>query len=76
MPKQDHKVAWKVSELEKKFLALEDDVQVLRREAKARERRISDLELRNTRLEYCVQQVGKIREGLKGIKHIDIVSYS
>ena len=52
-------VAWKVSELEKKFLALEGEVQVMRREGKARERRISDLELRNTRLEDCVQQIGK-----------------
>ena len=59
MPKQDNKVVWKVSELEKKFLALEGEVEVMRREAKARERRISDLELRNTRLEDCVQQVGK-----------------
>ena len=59
MPKQDAKVAWKVSELEKKFQALEGEVQVMRREAKVRERRISDLELRNTRLEDCVQQIGK-----------------
>ena len=59
MPKQDNKVAWKISELEKKCLALEDEVQVIRREGKTRERRISDLELRNTRLEDCVQQIGK-----------------
>ena len=59
MPKQDNKVAWKLSELEKKFLALEGEVQVLRKEAKARETRISDLELRNSRLEDCVQQIGK-----------------
>ena len=63
MPKQENIVAWKVSELEKKFIALEGDVQVMRREAKARERRISDLELRNSRLEDCVKQVGKNREG-------------
>ena len=56
MPKQDAKVAWKVSELEKKFIALEGE---MRREAKAQERRISDLELRNSRLEDCVQQIGK-----------------
>ena len=59
MPKQDDKLLWKVSELEKKFIALEGDVQVMRREAKAQERRISDLELRNSRLEDCVQQIGK-----------------
>ena len=59
MPKQDNKVAWKVSELEKKFLALENEVEVMKREAKARDRRISDLELRNSRLEDCVQQIGK-----------------
>ena len=59
MPKQDAKLAWKISELEKKFIALEGDVQVMRREAKAQERRISDLELRNSRLEDCVQQIGK-----------------
>ena len=52
-------VAWKLSELEKKFLTLEEEVGAMRREAKARERRISDLEIRNTRLEDCVQQVGK-----------------
>ncbi len=60
MAKQETKVAWKISDLEKKFLAMEGEVEVMRREAKARERRISDLELRNTRLEDCVQQVGKI----------------
>ena len=61
MPKQETKgaVAWKLSELEKKFLALAEDVEVIRREAKARERRISDLELRNTRLEDGVQQIGE-----------------
>ena len=59
MPKQDNKVAWKVSELEKKFLSLEGEAEVMRREDKARERRISDLELRNSRLENCVQQIGK-----------------
>ena len=59
MPKQDAKVAWKVSELEKKFQTLEGEVQVMRREAKARERRISDLQLRNSRLKDCVQQIGK-----------------
>ena len=32
---------------------------MIRREAKARERRISDLELRNSTLEDCVQQFGK-----------------
>ena len=46
MPKQDAKLAWKLSELEKKFIALEGE---MRREAKAQERRISDLELRNSR---------------------------
>ena len=59
MPKQDNKVAWKVSELEKKFLSLEGEAEVMRREDKARERRITDLELRNSRLEDCVQQFGK-----------------
>ena len=60
-PKQESNVpvAWKVSELEKKFLALEEEVGVMRREAKAQERRISALELRNSRLEDCVQQFGK-----------------
>ena len=32
MPKQDNKVAWKVSELEKKFLSLEGEAEVMRRE--------------------------------------------
>ena len=63
MPKQRQEsnvpVALKVFELEKKFLALEKEVGVMRGDGKARERRISDLELRNSRLEDCVQQVGK-----------------
>ena len=62
MPKQDHKVAWKVSELEKKCLSLEEEVQVIRRADKERERRISDLEVRYTRLEDCVQQIGKMKK--------------
>ena len=74
MPKQETKgaVAWKLSELEKKFLALEEDVQVIMREAKARERRISDLELRNTRLEDGVQQIGE-REYFLLFSHYCIV---
>ena len=59
MPKQDAKVAWKVSDLEKKFLALEGEIQEMRRQDKTRDRRISELELRNSRLEDCVQQIGK-----------------
>ena len=47
-----------ISELEKKFQSLEGEVQVMRREAKARERRISELELSNSRLENCVQEIG------------------
>ena len=50
-PKQETPVVWKVSELEKKFLVLEGEFGEMKREAKARERRISDLELRNTRLQ-------------------------
>ena len=59
MPKQDNKVVWKISELEKKFLVLEGEVQLLRREAKARERRISDLE----------QQLGKTSQLLSTALH-------
>ena len=65
MPKEENKLSWKISELEKKFLALEGEVQVLRREAKVQERKISDLELSNTRLENCLQQIGK-----KNVIHI------
>ena len=68
MPKAENKVSWKISELEKKFLALEGEVQVLRREAKVQERKISDLELSNTRLENCLQQIGK-----KNVIHITSV---
>ena len=68
-PKQESNgpVAWKISELEKKFLALEGEVQVMKREAKSREGRISNLELRNSRLEDSLQQIGKNREGV-GLK--------
>ena len=59
MPKQDNKVGWKLSELEKKCRSLEEEVQVIRREDKTRDRRISDLELRNTMLADCVEQIGK-----------------
>ena len=56
---QNNKVGWKLSELEKKCRSLEEEVQVIRKEDKTRDRRISDLELRNTRLADCVEQIGK-----------------
>ena len=88
MPKQDNKAVWKMSELEKKFLVLEGEVQLLRREAKARERRISDLEqqlgktsqllskegiaLRFTQLGSCVHHIVFIATKLTGEKNASL----